>query len=77
MYCRQTRLLPEHGGLGHDEGEAEGGERDEGAEGGQLPPAPVEAETDHQHRAHTSSVIIRYETRSTLPGAPPFFIQTL
>ena len=54
MYCRQTRLLPEHGGLGHDEGEAEGGERDEGAEGGQLPPAPVEAETDHQHRAHTS-----------------------
>ena len=58
MYCRQTRLLPEHGGLGHDEGEAEGGERDEGAEGGQLPPAPVEAETDHQHRAHTSSVII-------------------
>ena len=58
MYCRQTRLLPEHGGLGHDEGEAEGGERDEGAEGGQLPPAPVEAETDHQHRANTSSVII-------------------
>ena len=43
MYWRQNWFLPEHGGLGHDEGEAEGGERDEGAEGGQLPPAPVEA----------------------------------
>ena len=54
----QNQFLPEHGGLGHDEGEAEGGEGDEGAEGGQLPPAPVETQTDHQHRAHTPTAEI-------------------
>ena len=53
MGVMRTFVSPEHGGLGHDEGEGEGGERDEGAEGGQLPPAPMEPQADHQHRAHT------------------------